>query len=281
VIAAATSVTDLLEMLAGAPRDTIHAGARRGSHMCFRQAFVIAVLASVTLTLTACEVRSKAIRPADILLFTGTGTSPNDVTAVETILDSNHLDYSTADSPQLNEMAEPQMRRYRLVVFPGGDFIKIGNGLTAATAANIRKAVKGGTNYLGICAGAFLAGNSPYNGLNLTSGVRFGFYSAESKGFRKAAVAITGDGTPALDQYWEDGPQLTGWGAVAGTYPDGTPAIAEGSFGNGWVVLSGVHPEAPETWRRGMTFRTPVNEDHAYAAALIRAALNRTPLSHH
>ena len=137
-----------------------------------------------------------------------------------------------------------------------------------------------GVNYLGICAGGFFAGNSPYNGLNLTSGVRFGFYSAERQAIRKAAVTIVTAGAPPLDQYWEDGPEFTGWGAVAGKYPDGTPAIVEGSFGTGWVVLSGVHPEAPEQWRRGLAFKTPARVDHAYADRLIRAALNRTPLSH-
>jgi glutamine amidotransferase-like uncharacterized protein len=33
--------------------------------------------------------------------------------------------------------------------------------------------VQNGLNYLGVCAGAFFAGNSPTNGLNLTSGVKF------------------------------------------------------------------------------------------------------------
>jgi hypothetical protein len=86
--------------------------------------------------------------------------------------------------------------------------------------------------------------------------VRFRFCAAEDQGIRKAGVTIAGAGTPPLDQYWEDGPQLTGWGAAVGTYPDGTPAIVEGSFGTGWVILSGVHPEAPASWRGGMTFKT-------------------------
>jgi glutamine amidotransferase-like uncharacterized protein len=177
-------------------------------------------------------------------------------------------------------MGEPQMRGYRLLIVPGGNFVDMGNSLTSNTTANLRKAVQNGLNYLGICAGAFFAGNSPYNGLNLTSGVRFGFYSAENQGIRKAAVAITGVGQPTLDQYWEDGPQLAGWGAVVGKYPDGTPAVVEGTFGSGWVILSGVHPEAPERWRRGMTFSTPASADNAYAGMLIRAALNREALTH-
>ena len=106
-----------------------------------------------------------------MLLFNGTGTSPNDVAAVETILNGNHLNYSTVNSSQLNQMTESQIQEYRLLIFPGGNFIDIGNSLTSSTTANIRNAVQNGLNYLGVCAGGFLAGNSGYyNGLNLTSG---------------------------------------------------------------------------------------------------------------
>jgi hypothetical protein len=52
---------------------------------------------------------------------------------------------------------------------------------------------------------------------------------------------------PVLDQYWEDGPQFTGWGEVVAKYPDEAPAIVEGSVGQGWVILSGssVTPPPP------------------------------------
>jgi glutamine amidotransferase-like uncharacterized protein len=78
------------------------------------------------------------------------------------------------------------MGQYRLPIVPGGNFEKIGNSFTEGAAANIRNAVRNGLDYLGICAGAFLAGNSPYNGLDLTYGVRSGFYSAEARGIRKS-----------------------------------------------------------------------------------------------
>jgi glutamine amidotransferase-like uncharacterized protein len=234
--------------------------------------------ANASAAANSTPLRSGGIAP--ILLFNGTGTSRSDVAAVEAILNSNHLNYSTVNSSQLNEMGESQIRGYRLLVVPGGNFIDIGNSLTSSTTANIRSAVRNGLNYLGICAGGFFAGNSGYNGLNLTSGVRFGFYAAEGRGIRKAAVAIAGAGAAALDQYWEDGPQFAGWGAVVGRYPDGTPAIVEGTSGSGWVILTGVHPEAPAGWRRGMAFTTPVSVDNAYAGMLIHAALNRVSLSH-
>lgn len=175
-------------------------------------------------------------------------------------------------------MSEAQLRKHRLLIVPGGNFETIGNSLSSGAATNIRQAVGDGLNYLGICAGAFFAGNSPYNGLNLTAGARFGFYSAEARGIRKASVAVTAAGGRTFDQYWEDGPQLSGWGAAVAKYPDGTPAVAEGKFGNGWIILAGIHPEAPESWRRGMNFGTPVEADHAYAVALIRAAMDRESL---
>ncbi len=253
------------------------------TRMLYRD-FVAASLLLISFALTACgpgSARSGGIAP--VILFTGRGSSPNDVAAIETILKSSNVNYSTLNSSQLNGMAESQIRGHRLLIVPGGNFVAMGNSLTASTTANVRDAVKGGLNYLGICAGGFLAGSypPPYHSFNLSSGVKLGFYSAAKSGTRKAAVKITTAAGPALDQYWEDGPQFTGWGDVVGKYPDGTPAIVEGSVGQGWVILSGVHPEAPASWRRGMVFNTPVSSDTAYAGTLIVAALNRRKLSHY
>lgn len=218
---------------------------------------------------------------ASILLFNGTGSSPNDVKAVEAILNDKHLKYALVNSRQLNGMSESQLRNHRLLLVPGGNYITIGNGLTPAATTNIHTAVQNGLNYLGICAGGLLAGQARCNSLNLTSGVRFGFYSAVNRGVHKAAVPITCLSTPALEQYWEDGPEFTGWGDVVAKYPDGTPSVVEGTCGKGWVILCGVHPEAPENWRRGMSFASPASATHAYAATLIDSALNGTALPHY
>jgi glutamine amidotransferase-like uncharacterized protein len=220
-------------------------------------------------------------QPADsnILLFTGTGTSPGDVAAVEGVLQRAGLAYATASSRQLNAMSESRLRTYKLLIVPGGNFIEIGTHLTSTATANVRAAVRSGVNYLGICAGGFLAGETGSNSLNLTSGAKFHFYAEEARGIRKAAVRITDATGRTLEQYWEDGPEFTGWGTVVATYPNGTPAVVEGESGHGWLVLAGVHPEAPQSWRRGITFATPVEADNAYAATLIGAALNRTSLT--
>lgn len=215
-----------------------------------------------------------------ILLFDGSGTSANDVAALERVLGADGLAYAKAGSRRLNDMSRAELGAFSLLIVPGGNFEEMGNGLTPATAAKVRDAVRGGVNYLGICAGAFLAGRSPYNGLDLTDGVRFGFYAIEDRGVRKAAVPVVLASGASLDQYWEDGPELTGWGDAVARYADGTPAVAQGAVGQGWVILSGTHPEAPASWRRGMTFSTPVEDDQAYAAVLVRAALGGTRLAH-
>jgi glutamine amidotransferase-like uncharacterized protein len=247
--------------------------------LCLTHAALLALLCFAG---TACD-RAARVEPAPILLFAGNGTSTGDVAAVERILNNSHLQYATATSSQLNRMSASQLMAYRLVIVPGGNFMDMSASLTPETTASIREAVQHGVNYLGICAGAFLAGDGrgSYNGFDLTSGVRFGFYAAERRGIRKAAVAVTEVNGPAIEHYWEDGPELTGWGAVVAKYPDGTPAVVEGTSGQGWVILVGVHPEAPEAWRRGMSFTTPASDANAYAGTLVKAALTRTWLPHY
>ena len=246
-----------------------------------RRAWLITTLAVSTTGLAACGVDSSTADQPSVLLFNGAGTSRGDDAAVESLLREHQIRYATANSRQLDRMSEAQLRSYRLLIVPGGNFVEMGTGISPTATANVRGAVGAGLNYLGICAGAFMAGNSPYNGLNLTSGVRFGFYSAEAQGVRRAAVNIAIAGSSPLVQYWEDGPQLTGWGDVVAKYPDGTPAIVEGEVGDGWVILTGSHPEAPESWRRGLSFAAPAAVSRQYAAALIDAALNRRTLEHY
>ncbi|MEO6599831.1 MAG: BPL-N domain-containing protein [Polyangiaceae bacterium] len=216
-----------------------------------------------------------------ILLFVGSGTSPQDVAAFEALLSDGQQRYSEADSDELNAMSEAQLRAYRLFIMPGGNFLTIGESLKPATITHVRDAVRHGVSYLGTCAGAFLASTSShYRSFGFATGVQFKFYAAEAKGLRKAAVKIAGASTPPIDVYWEDGPELTGWGAVVARYPDRTPAVVEGTVDDGWVVLSGVHAEAPESWRRSLSFDTPRPVALAFARSLVASALNRRPLPH-
>jgi glutamine amidotransferase-like uncharacterized protein len=216
-----------------------------------------------------------------VLLFDGIGTSSTDVAAVEAVLGTLSIGYATADSARLNGMTEPQLAGYKLLIVPGGDSTVIGGNLSPGTAANIHGAVIDyGLHYLGICAGAFFGGYSIYNGVDLTGGVYFSFYQDEFKGIHTEAVEISLTSGEQLDVYWQDGPQLSGWGQVVAKFPDSTPAIAEGLSGKGFVIFTGVHLEAPANWRGSMQFSTPVSVDLAYAATVMQAAFDGTPLPH-
>jgi hypothetical protein len=257
---------------------------------------LILVIASLVapISFTGCGSKSEqsaamlppaALPPAipaaePVLLYNGAGTS-SDVSAVEAVLGTLGVGYATADSTRLNAMTEPQLAGYKLIIIPGGNSITIGENLTADTASMIRGAVQDyGVHYLGICAGAFFGGYSTYNGVDLTAGVSFDFYADEYKGIHVEPVDISFPSGATLDMYWQDGPQLSGWGAVVAKFPDGTPAIIEGQSGSGFVIFTGVHPEAPENWRESMSFTTPVSADLAYAGTVIQSALTGTPLPH-
>jgi hypothetical protein len=260
-----------------------------------RWVLVVAATSILLISLTACgtpAVTPASAAPAEsdtaqpssstsILLFVGTGTSSTDVTAVETILSAHDLAYTTVNSAQLDNMSQSALMAYKLLIVPGGNSITIGEGLTSTATNTVHDAVQEGLHYLGICAGGFFGGYSEYNGLNLTSGVWFNFFEDYYDGIDKAAVEITQPNGTKLDQYWQEGPQFTGWGSIVGKYPNGTPAIVEGKSGSGWVILAGIHAEAPTSWRYEMTFTTPVQTDNAYAYTLISAALNGTSLPHY
>jgi glutamine amidotransferase-like uncharacterized protein len=217
-----------------------------------------------------------------VLLFNGTGTIASDVAAVEAILTSKGLRYSTVNSAQLDSMSYATLLTFKLFLVPGGNSITIGDNLSRTATTNVHNAIiNGGLHYLGICAGGFFGGYSIYNGLNLTNGVWFNVYADAGKGTGTEAVMIYTPSSGAMDQYWQDGPQFTGWGSKVAKYPDGTPAIVEGKSGNGWVILCGVHPEAPASWRYGMSFSTSATVDNTYAGTLVEAALNGTWLPHY
>jgi Biotin-protein ligase, N terminal len=231
--------------------------------------------------LSVADVAARAVTGPStppVLLFVGSGTSSPDVAAVKTILGNLKLNYATATSSQLNGMSETALKAYKLFLMPGGNAITIRQNLKSTTITNVHNAiVNDGLHYLGICAGGFF---SDSDNLKLTGNSWFDYYEDEYDGIHKNAVAISAPNGTKLDQYWENGPQLSGWGQIVGKYPDGTPAITEGYSGKGWVILSGVHPEAPEGWRGGMHFTTSAAVDNAYAGTLVTAALNGTSLPH-
>jgi len=124
-----------------------------------------------------------------------------------------------ASSAQLDEMTAARLRTYHLIIVPGGDFIASDRSQEETAASSTSRAVR--CEYLGICAGAFFAGHTPYNGLNLTLWRAVRLLPLRRCGEpQRLGVPVSGAGTPTASTSWEDGPQLSGWGAVVGY---GTP----------------------------------------------------------
>ena len=217
---------------------------------------------------------------SSVLLYNGTGSSPTDVVALQTILSAMNLSYDAVTSAQLNAMTKAQIASYKLIVFPGGNSIDMGNSLTRTTTANVKAAVSTyGVSYIGFCAGAFMAESSTlYNVFNL-AGTWFDFYNYS---LIDMVWTTFPDGSRRDLVYWE-GPHVSGFGSVIAKYPNGQAAIAEGKVGKGFVVVSGVHPEAPSNWRYGMADvdADGVTADVNYAATLIAAAYSKIVLPHY
>jgi hypothetical protein len=232
-----------------------------------------------------------------VLLFRGVGVAQDEADQVELLLSAAGISWVSADSSgtngslNLNIMTQAQLAAYGLIIVPGGNSIIIGDNLSSTTIANVRNAVRNGVNYLGICAGMFFAdGDSdaqhggPFNNLNLTGGGYTDFYQDYPAYVREAVTLTFADNRQPFQITWWDGPMIRGgWGTVLARYPDGTAAILEGTSGKGYVLLSGVHPDAPATWRTMApttprdTYTTPIEQDFAYATYLIEKALTSRP----
>ena len=214
---------------------------------------------------------------ATALLFNGTGSSPGDVAALAKILTSMGISYETASSAKINSMSRTTLAKYKMIVWPGGNSIDMGNSLTYTATANIKSAVsRYGVSYIGFCAGAFMAESSNlYNVFNLAP-TWFDFYQPN---LIDMVVTHFPDGSQRHLVYWQ-GPHVQGFGSVIAKYPNGQAAIAEGKVGNGFVILSGVHPEAPADWRTGFATQDfdGVTADINFTKTLMNAALYRMPL---
>ncbi|MGK5081774.1 BPL-N domain-containing protein [Bdellovibrionota bacterium FG-1] len=107
-------------------------------------------------------------------------------------------------------------------------------------ADQVRDFVNRGGGYVGFCGGAF----SAVNNLGLIKGSAYNWNHPTEK------VAINWLGTTHYIHF-EHGPYIVladKTVEVVGTYPNGWITAVRGHYGKGEVFISGVHPEASETW---------------------------------
>ena len=223
----------------------------------------------------------------DALVFAGGGTWSSEVSSIESILTSNGASYQEVSSAQLDAMAAPDLAKFGLMIFPGGAGGTEAASVSATTHANLRQAVQQeGVSYLGFCAGSFVAvapapvaGGDVSYGFGVVNGPELGYYQLENQG---TDIAMTLESFPdgsSEDILWYGGPVTPNVsGGVLAKYPTGDPAISQMWSGNGFVVLSGVHPTATQAMLSsvGMTSTDGIHTDLAWK--LMNAALHQQPL---
>lgn len=228
----------------------------------------------------------------DALLFNGAGTWSTEVTQLRSIFTAHGVTYQEVSSSQLNAMSTDELAQFGMIVWPGGYGSTQTSSLTTATKDHVREAVQvRGVNYIGFCAGAFVAvnpmpapGTDPDYGIAIVPGPMLKYYALEA-GFEKSGkidLAMTqqsfADGTQR-DIVWYGGPMTPNvLGGVVSKYPDGTPAISQIWSGNGFVMLSGGHPTAPQALRDQFGLQDSDGEDLDIAWKLLDATLHQHEL---
>ncbi len=158
------------------------------------------------------------------------------------------------------------------IYFPGGDSPPYIDRITSVGKTRLRAAVAGGMAYIGTCAGAMFAAEvQVWEGARHTAG-QLGVFRGEAVGpapdicpdgeetcmvalVANADHPVAADGTTSLLVRYYNSPFLRADPEVetdvlatyAGT---GEPAIVAQRSGDGWVLLTGPHPEweGPQTW---------------------------------
>jgi hypothetical protein len=222
-----------------------------------------------------------------VLLFNGTGVSTSDWQNTERIVQAKGLSYQLANSAQMNAMSLETLKTFGVIIVPGGSGGTITSNLTTSTRLRIRQAVRDyGVGYVGFCAGAWVA-VGPEADTNAVAS----YGMAVAKGAVLPAYYPRGDTSLIAEMVdvrfasgairslvWWGGPATPEWsGGVVARYENAKPAISETWSGKGYVVISGPHPEAPQSWR-GTAGTDSDGLDYDIAIAMIDAALLKQPL---
>lgn len=169
--------------------------------------------------------------------------------------------------------------KYRAIIVPGGWAPTMAATTTAAQRNALVAAVKNGLNYLGHCAGGFLAGKGyGYPGFRFFN-VAFDypkfFYQGRKLEINRNTFA---DGTTRhLLYYW--GPDLSPvvslspGSVVIGRFDNGAVSVVSTRFGKGRVVITAEHPESDQTTIESLGLTDPDGDDGATEKQLIEMVM--------
>ncbi|MBY0370386.1 hypothetical protein K2X33_06850 [bacterium] len=176
---------------------------------------------------------------------------------------ARHSPWMSIETVKTQELRDGVLKGFDALVVPGGYYTQYVEELGPALDS-IQAFVRGGGIYIGVCAGAYVASQGNYCGLNFLPNVE----ARETWGQGYAHLTLTGAGrnllqAPSVVQGWyKNGPSLfvrPGSGAQvlatyggffrAGSHPSetgpslGSVAAVRQTYGRGTVVLFSLHPE--------------------------------------
>jgi glutamine amidotransferase-like uncharacterized protein len=222
----------------------------------------------------------------DFLIYDGSGGSVDDAQSMANIIQSHGHTYKFANEADLNSMTEDELATYGVIMIPGGYGGMMTDAIPADARERIRKAVtERGVSYMGTCAGSFMAQGPEAMDKNPSYGFAFipgkvmdYWYPKGDSNAEAAMVDVTTSDGAKHHVLWYGGPAIPSLpNGVVGKYDNGVPAIGESWAGKGMVVLSAIHPEAPEVWLS--EFATPADHaDTELAWQLYNSALTRQPI---
>jgi len=152
------------------------------------------------------------------------------------------------------QISDTTLKMATLYVQPGGNgTVEEAFAAMRGNTDTIRKFVKSGGRYLGLCMGGYLAGSDP--GFNLLQGDTDEFTTSRGASVTTKAdtiVKVNWRNRPRY-MYFQDGPYfILHRGAkdvsVLATYTNGEIAVMVAPYGKGKVGVSGPHPEATTAW---------------------------------
>jgi glutamine amidotransferase-like uncharacterized protein len=170
-----------------------------------------------------------------------------------------------------------------LWIQPGGEALEAAAAIGPRGLERLRHWVSGGMNYLGFCAGVFLADTTVDEGQTIRGIGLIPFSTADYLAGQHdpMVLRVLWRGMPRW-MYFQDGATFAGslppQVQVVATYNEGRPAVIQTQLGYGHVVLSGVHPEAPLSWFDDDGLVDPDGMDAPFADELLFRALDLRPV---
>jgi glutamine amidotransferase-like uncharacterized protein len=228
---------------------------------------------------------------ADIALYNDKGTDKECVEATKNMFEWMGYTISLVDADFINTK---RLDKFISLCVPGGDMYQYSQDISSAGKQKIRGFIAGGKAYIGICGGAYFAGEKvfwqgdqiPMESLELFAGTTKGPYDeiAPFPDYGMCQVNIVDTNHPIMQSESDSVWILYYWGpalipdqdttvAILGRYEkNDLPAILAFEYGSGRVFLIGPHPEIEEDSDRDNVTMADELDDHGSDWDLMRRA---------